>query len=133
MSKKILIKKQKKVEIDAKERVVSEFEKHYVDADKDYHTKYGIINKKDLLKKPGSSVPVGNHEFIILDPAFLDHYKRIRRMAQIITLKDIGAIIASTGITKDSNVLDAGSGSGASESLPRAAGHHSARISLTTS
>ncbi|MBU1198658.1 MAG: methyltransferase domain-containing protein [Nanoarchaeota archaeon] len=111
--KKILIKKEKKIQVDDKERVISGFEKHYVDADKDFHTKHGIISKKDLLKKAGSVVKVKNHEFIILDPVFLDHYKRIKRMAQIITLKDIGAIIANTGITKDSVVLDAGSGSGA--------------------
>ncbi|MBW2991106.1 methyltransferase domain-containing protein [Candidatus Woesearchaeota archaeon] len=113
MSKKILIKKQKSIDVDGKERVISGFEKHYVDTSKDYHTKHGIISKKDLLKKSGSKVKVANHEFIILDPVFLDHYKRIKRMAQIITLKDIGAIISNTGITKDSNVLDAGSGSGA--------------------
>ena len=40
-------------------------------------------------------------------------YKKIKRDAQIIPLKDIGLIIAETGINKSSIVLDAGSGSGA--------------------
>jgi len=110
---KLLIKKAKIVEVDGKERVISDFEKHYVDEDKDFHTKHGVVKKKDLEKKPGSKVKSGSHEFIILDPVFLDHYKRIKRGAQIITLKDIGAIIAHTGINKVSVVLDAGSGSGA--------------------
>ncbi len=111
--KKLLIKKEKKVRVDGRERVISGFEKHYADTGKDYHTRHGIISKKDLLKKAGSSINVRNHNYIIIDPVFLDHYKRIKRFAQIITLKDIGAIIANTGITKDSIVLDAGSGSGA--------------------
>nr|MCK4929748.1 methyltransferase domain-containing protein [Nanoarchaeota archaeon] len=115
MKKKILIKKEKKTFVKDLDREIklSGFEKHYVDTGKDYHTKHGIISKKNLLKKAGSTVRVGTHEFIILDPVFLDHYKRIKRLAQIITLKDIGAIISNTGITKDSTVLDAGSGSGA--------------------
>lgn len=115
MKKRILIKKEKKTFVKDLDREIklSGFEKHYVDTGKDYHTKHGIIRKKNLLKKPGSKVRVGTHEFIILDPVFLDHYKRIKRLAQIITLKDIGAIISNTGITKDSTVLDAGSGSGA--------------------
>jgi tRNA (adenine57-N1/adenine58-N1)-methyltransferase len=116
MTKKVLIKREKKAFVEdlGREVTLSGFEKHFVyDTSKDYHTKHGIINKKDLLKKAGSTVGIGNHEFIILDPVFLDNYKRIKRLAQIITLKDIGAIIANTGITKDSNVLDAGSGSGA--------------------
>ena len=113
--KKLLIKKEKKVYVEDldKEVVLSGFEKHYVDAGKDFHTKHGIISKKNLLKKAGSIVKIQTHEFIILDPVFIDHYKRIKRLAQIITLKDIGAIIANTGLTKDSVVLDAGSGSGA--------------------
>lgn len=113
--KKILIKKEKKTFVKDlnREVTISGFEKHYVDIGKDFHTKHGIINKKDLLKKPGSVIHVKKHEFIILDPVFLDHYKRIKRLAQIITLKDIVAIIANTGLTKDSVVLDAGSGSGA--------------------
>lgn len=115
MTKKVLIKKEKKTFVEDLDREVtlSGFEKHYVDTGKDYHTKHGIISKKNLLKKAGSNIILGNHEFIVLDPVFLDDYKRIKRLAQIITLKDIGAIIANTGITKDSIVLDAGSGSGA--------------------
>ncbi|MBW2990246.1 methyltransferase domain-containing protein [Candidatus Woesearchaeota archaeon] len=114
-SKKVLIKKEKKTFVKDlnREVTVSGFEKHLVDSGKDFHTKHGIISKNNLLKKAGSTAKVANHEYIILDPVFLDHYKRIKRLAQIITLKDIGAIISNTGLTKDSNVLDAGAGSGA--------------------
>lgn len=115
MAKKLLIKKEKKAFVEDLNREVtlSDFEKRYIDTNEDFHNKHGTIKKKELAKKPGSKVRMGNHEFIILDPIFLDHYKQIKRGAQIITLKDIGAIIARTGINKNSVVLDAGSGSGA--------------------
>lgn len=113
MAKKIIIKKEKTAVIDGKERVISSFEKHYVDNNNDFSTKHGTFRKKELKKKAGSKLKMGSHEFIILDPVFLDHYKQIKRGAQIITLKDIGAIIAHTGINRESVILDAGSGSGA--------------------
>ena len=115
MAKKLLIKKEKKTFVEDlnREVTISDFEKHYVDNNQDFSNKYGTIKKKELAKKSGSKLKTGNQEFIILDPVFLDHYKQIKRGAQIITLKDIGAIIARTGINKNSVVLDAGSGSGA--------------------
>ena len=42
-----------------------------------------------------------------------DLYRKIKRDAQIIPLKDIGLIITETGIDKNSKIIDAGSGSGA--------------------
>src|SRR3989344_3147405 len=89
--------------------------KFYVrDASKDYHTQFGFIGKKDLAKKEGSAVSSNTGEaFTILKPQFIDIYRRIKRDAQIISLKDIGIIIAETGINKSSRALDAGSGSGA--------------------
>jgi tRNA (adenine57-N1/adenine58-N1)-methyltransferase len=115
MAKRLLIKKEKRAFVEDlnREVTISDFEKRYVDSSEDFHNKYGTIRKKELSKKSGSKIKMGNHEFIILDPVFLDHYKQIKRGAQIITLKDIGAIIARTGINKTSVVLDAGSGSGA--------------------
>ena len=46
----------------------------------------------------------------ISDP-FIDNYKTIKRLAQIISLKDIGSIIANTGIHRDSIVMESGTGS----------------------
>ncbi|MBU0665866.1 MAG: methyltransferase domain-containing protein [Nanoarchaeota archaeon] len=113
MAKKILIKKDRSVDVNGRKVLVSKFEKHYVDDSKDFSTKYGIIKESDIKKIAGSVIKTKNEEFIILNPDFIDHYKQIKRLAQIITLKDIGAIIANTGLTKDSIVLEAGSGSGA--------------------
>ncbi len=83
--------------------------------DEDLHTQYGFIKSSELNKaKEGSLLKSNtNKEFFVFNPYFIDLYRKIKRDAQIIPLKDIGLIIAETGINKQSRVLDAGSGSGA--------------------
>ena len=83
--------------------------------DEDLHTQYGFIKKDDLKKaKEGDALTSNtNKEFFVFSPAFIDLYRKIKRDAQIIPQKDIGLIIAETGINRESKVLDAGSGSGA--------------------
>jgi tRNA (adenine57-N1/adenine58-N1)-methyltransferase len=44
----------------------------------------------------------------------MDSYKGIKKLAQTIPLKDLGFILADTGIDKNSVVVDTGSGSGGS-------------------
>jgi len=85
------------------------------DLEQDLHTQYGFIKKEELKKaKAGDLLKSNtNKEFFVFDPSFIDLYRKIKRDAQIIPLKDIGLIIAETGINKKSRVLDAGSGSGA--------------------
>ncbi|MBI2558601.1 tRNA (adenine-N1)-methyltransferase [Candidatus Woesearchaeota archaeon] len=80
----------------------------------DLHTQYGFIKKDDLKAKDGSLLKSNTgREFFIFSPYFIDLYRKIKRDAQIIPLKDIGFIIAETGINRQSKVLDAGAGSGA--------------------
>lgn len=114
---KILISKGKKEFIKElnKEVVIKKPRKYFIwDISKDFHSKDGIVAKKDLKKKDGSKVKTNNKkEFSLLTADFMDMYKRMKRGAQIISLKDIGAIIAYTGVNKDSKVVDAGAGSGA--------------------
>ncbi|MBN2422034.1 methyltransferase domain-containing protein [Candidatus Woesearchaeota archaeon] len=90
--------------------------KYYIrDLDKDFHTEFGFIKKSDLQNsKPGDIMKsnTGN-EFCVFDPFFIDSYMKIKRGAQIIARKDIGIIIAETAVSRESVVLDAGSGSGA--------------------
>ena len=114
---KILIKKEKKefVKDLNKEILIDKSKKYYIeDLTKDFHSQDGVIAKKDLKKKDGSKILSNTKkEFSIFTSSFIDDYKRIRRGAQIITLKDIGPILAYTGINKNSKVVDAGAGSGA--------------------
>ena len=80
----------------------------------DLHTQYGMVREDDIKKsKPGEMLKTNTGtNLFLLEPNFLDYYYKIKRLAQIIPLKDIGAIITQTGINKNSKVLDAGSGSG---------------------
>lgn len=110
MTKKVLIKKPRTTEVDGRRITLSRFQKHLVDDSKDFSTEYGIIKKDDLKK---DKVKVGKETYYIFNADFFDKYKKIKRLAQIITLKDIGCIIANTGLNKDSKVLNAGTGSGA--------------------
>jgi tRNA (adenine57-N1/adenine58-N1)-methyltransferase catalytic subunit len=88
--------------------------KFYVsDIEKDFHTQFGFIKKTDLKKKNKVIKTNTGAEFVILEPYFIDVYRKLKRHAQIIMLKDIGIIVSETGINKNSVVVDAGSGSGA--------------------
>ncbi len=79
-----------------------------------FHTAHGMIITKDLARKPGSTVKTNTGKpFLLLDAMFADDLKRIKRLPQTMSPKDIGLIITTTGIGKDSMVIDAGSGSGA--------------------
>ena len=90
--------------------VLNKLEKYYAEEDKDLHFSGGSLKKNNLNK--GGRVSSGKDEFAVIESTFLDDYKRIKRGAQIITLKDIGPIIAHTGMNSKSIVIDAGSGSG---------------------
>ena len=85
------------------------------DLEQDLHTQYGYVKKEDMEKSNEGDLLKSNteKEFFVFNPSFIDSYRKIKRDAQIIPLKDIGLIITETGINKDSKVMDAGSGSGA--------------------
>lgn len=115
MVSKILLKPERKSFVEGlnREVIVQKFEEHLIsNVDKDFHTQFGMIKKDFLKEKAGSKTKVGSQEFVLLDPSFIDVYRRIERLAQIIPLKDVASIISNTGINKDSFVVDAGSGSG---------------------
>lgn len=110
--KKVLIRLPRSVEDpDTKRKIVlNKTEKYYVDTTKDFNFKHGLIRAGEIKS---DKVESGKDSFFAFNPSFIDEYKRLKRSAQIITLKDIGAIIANTGLNEDSVVIDAGAGSGA--------------------
>lgn len=79
----------------------------------DFHTNFGVISKKDLKSDARIIKSSNGTKLFMHKPAFIDLYTKIKRAPQIIPRKDIGIIIAETGIGKSSIVLDAGTGSGA--------------------
>lgn len=95
-----------------KKIAIIEGKKFYIkELDKDFHCQHGHIKKGDFNKKITKTS--NGKEAIVFSPSFIDLYKKLKRNAQIILLKDIGIIVAETGINKDSTAVDAGAGSGA--------------------
>ena len=107
--------------------ITGEGKRFYVgDISRDFHTQFGFIRKSDL-KSSGKPVKTNKGEQMhILDPSFIDMFRKIKRHAQIITPKDIGLIISNTGIDRRSYVVEFGSGSGA---LTCFLGHIAKRVS----
>lgn len=88
----------------------------YFYKDSDLHTKNGLIKKEKIDNaKPGDVLESNIGDKLLLSTVNLsDRYRKIKRGAQIIPLKDLGLIVAKTGIGKDSIVVDSGAGSGGS-------------------
>lgn len=87
--------------------------KYLIREEKEFHTGLGIIKEEDI-KQPAPA-KIKSHtgkDFLLVDANPYDLFEKMKRGPQIITLKDAGYILARTGITKDSVVLDAGGGSG---------------------
>ncbi len=82
------------------------------DITSDFHTSEGIISKKDLKSKKTEIKTRTGKKFFLLEPNFTDLWEKLKRGPQVILQKDIGLIIAKTGINKNSQVVDAGGGSG---------------------
>ncbi|MDI6807001.1 MAG: tRNA (adenine-N1)-methyltransferase [Candidatus Aenigmarchaeota archaeon] len=84
-------------------------------SDKDFHTKSGVIRLGEIIgKNYGEKIKTHlGKEFTLVEPNIVDILeRRIERMAQVILPKDISLIITTTGVSADSLVVDAGTGSG---------------------
>ena len=114
MIQRLLIRKEKKQNIDDKERIIESGRVYLIeDISKDYHCNDGMFRKEDLKKTSGKIKSSKGKEFSIIEASFIDSFKGIKKLAQTIPLKDLGFILAETGIGKESVIIDAGSGSGA--------------------
>ncbi len=87
--------------------------KHLVkDTSRDFHTSGGIISSKDLTSGKKEIDSSTKKPFLCLEPSFPDLWEFLPRGPQAIIRKDIGLILAKTGVNRHSKVLDAGGGSG---------------------
>ncbi|MFH1063579.1 MAG: methyltransferase domain-containing protein [Candidatus Woesearchaeota archaeon] len=112
---KILVRKGQKQyfeDLGREVSIVKESKLYVSDFSRDFATTYGSISKADL-KKTGTVKSSQDKEFRIFDASFIDLYRRIKRAPQIIPMKDIGYILAQTGVGSESTVVEGGSGSGA--------------------
>lgn len=93
--------------------VTADGRKFYIrDEKQDLHTQFGVVSHKEFRK----SVVKTNtgKEMKLFKPSFIDIYGKVKRGPQMVPLKDIGLIIAKTGMGSKSIVVDSGSGSGGS-------------------
>lgn len=92
--------------------ISEEGRKFYIkDISKDFHCQYGLIKSSDFKKK--KIITNTGKKLSNIPASFIDNFNKIKRGAQIIPLKDIGVIIAKTGLNNKSIIVDSGSGSGA--------------------
>jgi len=78
----------------------------------DFHTSAGVIKSKDLQSTKEIVTSSKGKDFFILQSQFSDLWENMQRGPQLMLPKDIGWILAKTGINVNSKVVDAGGGSG---------------------
>lgn len=79
-----------------------------------FHSQYGAFEMKKLIGKQYGTIAKtsSKEEFMVIEPDFRDKtILKLKRGPQIIHRKDVGFIISNCGITKDTKVLEAGTGS----------------------
>lgn len=79
-----------------------------------FHCDFGVIQLEELhLLTPGEKIySHKGQEFIVQKPRMSDMFNHAKRSGAPMMPKDIGIIIAYTGLCKTDKVLDAGTGSG---------------------
>ncbi len=83
--------------------------KHLVEGD-ELHTNNGVVELKDV--KHGDIVETHlGHKFRVVDPRIVDLYEKMPRAGSFMLKKDIGMILAYTGLGDGDIVVDAGTGS----------------------
>ncbi len=94
---------------------VTKREREYlVKSQGELHTSDGIINLDTLqtLEYGSTTLTHLGAAFRVLKPRAPDYFHHLKRSGAPMMPKDIGALIAHTGLTSDDVVLDAGTGSG---------------------
>lgn len=84
------------------------------DLQRSYNFSEGHLSREALreIEHKGIVKSTKGEEFLIVDATFKDNMNYMKRRAAIIIPKDVGFIIAETGLTKEATVLDVGGGSG---------------------
>ncbi len=77
-----------------------------------FHTPFGTLSKEDLQSSKETIKSDKGDLFTAIIPSFADLYQHLQRGPQIMIQKDIGMILAKTGVNNSSRIVDAGGGSG---------------------
>lgn len=82
------------------------------DLDDDFYTNEGIVTKEQLNSEDDVITTDKGKKFFLLNPSLTDYLENLERGPQIMKSKDVGMIIAKTGINHKSRIVDAGFGTG---------------------
>ena len=82
------------------------------EGDEEFHTQYGLITAKELNSEKEIIESNKKEKFRQIVPSFSDLLETFQRGPQVIVQKDIGLILAKTGVNKNFAVVDAGGGTG---------------------
>ena len=89
--------------------------KYLIAKNSEFHSDLGIISQEDISNaKVGQTLKTHlDKEFKVIKPNVNDYIDLMDRRCSILIQKDIGTIIARTGIGSGSKIIDAGTGAGA--------------------
>src|SRR3989344_2000448 len=82
------------------------------DCKEEFHTHCGIIASNDIGLGKDIVESSKKEKFLVLEPTFADLWDNLLRGPQVMIHKDVGMILAKTGVNKTFKVVDAGGGSG---------------------
>lgn len=110
MAKKVLYRLPKIVDSNGRKIIINKLRKYVVDEDEDFQYERGKVTAEEI--KRGGQIKKEKDNFLAIPYDLYDVFGKLKRKAQIITDKDAGKIISKTLITKESKVLESGTGSG---------------------
>lgn len=110
MTKKVLYRLPKIVDSNGRKIVINKLRKYVVDDEEDFQYERGKVSSAEIKK--GGQIKKEKDNFLAIPYDLYDVFGKLKRKAQIITDKDAGKIISKTLITKNSKVLESGTGSG---------------------
>ena len=86
-----------------------------ISGDETLHTHIGVIRHADAIGRPyGSRITTNKEKYLyLLRPTTYDYIMKIQHGTQIVYPKDIGYILARSGLEAGQNVVEVGTGSGA--------------------
>ncbi|GAA5818900.1 MAG: tRNA (adenine-N1)-methyltransferase [Methanobrevibacter sp. CfCl-M3] len=89
--------------------------KYILNYENDFQSDLGTIKKEDIKKSNVGDRLIThlNKEFKIIKPNVNDFIELMNRQCSILIQKDIGAVLAHTGIGAGDRIVDAGTGAGA--------------------
>lgn len=92
--------------------LIDERGRKYLTNEEELHTNLGVVDIKGANVGDVVKSHLG-HKFWILSPRVVDFYEKMPRAGSFILKKDMGLILAYTGVSNGDIVVDAGTGSAA--------------------